>query len=150
MNVSLRVEGRTFTTNLICLPLSGLDIILGMDWLSVNRVMLNCYDKINVFPPVLSFESIAHVSFYICSLTLNCYGMENQGYILLSTDVMEAYQELKDIPIVREYLDVFPEDILEFPLKREIEFIIELMPRIGPISIALYRILALELVELKK
>ena len=36
MNVPLQIKGRTFTTNLICLPLSVLDIILGMDWLSAN------------------------------------------------------------------------------------------------------------------
>ena len=36
MNVPLRIEGRVFVTNLICLPLSGLDVILGMDWLSTN------------------------------------------------------------------------------------------------------------------
>ncbi|KAF1889125.1 hypothetical protein Lal_00035318 [Lupinus albus] len=35
------VNGRTFTVDLICLPLSQLDIIMGMDWLSVNHVMLN-------------------------------------------------------------------------------------------------------------
>ena len=52
--------------------------------------------------------------------------------------------------MVREYPDVFPEDILEFPSKREVEFFIDLVPRMGLISIAPYRMSSLELMELKK
>ena len=48
VSVSLRIEGRTFVTNLICL--SGLNIILGMDWLSANHVILNYSNKTVVFP----------------------------------------------------------------------------------------------------
>ena len=76
--------------------------------------------------------------------------MENHGHVLRLTSVMEADQELNNIPVVREYPDVFPQDIPEFPPEKEIEFTIELMPRTGPISIAPYRMLPLELAELKK
>ena len=87
VNISLQIEGRTFVANLICLPLSRLDIILGMDWLSANRVMLNCFDKIAVFPSTLSSESITLVNLYLSSLVVNYCGKENQGYVLLSTNV---------------------------------------------------------------
>ena len=63
---------------------------------------------------------------------------------------MEVEQELDNIPVVKEYLDVFPEEIPEFPLKREIEFTIELVPGTRPISIALYRMSPLEITELKR
>ena len=63
---------------------------------------------------------------------------------------MEIDQKLDDIPVVREYPDVFPEDIPKFPPEREIEFTIELVPRMRPISIASYWMSALELAELKK
>ena len=68
----------------------------------------------------------------------------------MSTEVIEAEQELNDIVVVQEYPDVFPEDILEFPPKRKIEFTIELVPGMGPISIAPYRMSPLELTELKR
>ena len=45
----VKISGRTFLIDLICLPLSQIDIILGMDWLSYNHVLLNCFDKIVVF-----------------------------------------------------------------------------------------------------
>ena len=44
---------------------------------------------------------------------------------------MEVDHKLDAIPIVREYPDVFPEDIPEFPPEREIEFAIELVPGAG-------------------
>ena len=56
---------------------------------------------------------------------------------------------LEDIPIVKEFPDVFPDDILGLPLDREIEFVIELVPRTEPISIPPYRMAPTELKELK-
>ena len=150
VSVSLRTEGRTFVANLICLPLSRLDIILGMVWLSANHVMLSCSEKTIVFPSVLSLEPMTPVNLYLSSLVVNCCGMENQGYLLLLTNVTKADQELNNIPVIREYPDVFPKDIPKFPPKREIRFTIELMSGMGPISIASYRMSPLELAELKK
>jgi len=38
----IEVAGHKFKVNLICLPLEGLDVILGMDWLSDNHVLIDC------------------------------------------------------------------------------------------------------------
>ena len=53
-----------------------------------------------------------------------------------------------DVPIVREYLTVFPEDLPGLPPDREIEFCIELIPGTAPISRAPYRLAPAELKEL--
>jgi len=50
LNYPLFIENRKFLVNLIYLPLSQLDIILGMDWLCANQVILNCAEKSVVFP----------------------------------------------------------------------------------------------------
>jgi hypothetical protein len=57
---------------------------------------------------------------------------------------------LEDIRVVREYPDVFPEELPGMPLDRDIEFIIELLPGTPPISKRPYRMPINELVELKK
>ena len=44
------VQNKPFIVDLICLTLINLDIILGMDWLSANHVMVNCFDKTICFP----------------------------------------------------------------------------------------------------
>ena len=56
---------------------------------------------------------------------------------------------LEDIPIVRDYPDVFPEDLLGLPPEREVEFTIDLAPGSAPISKAPYRMTPMELKELK-
>ena len=56
----------------------------------------------------------------------------------------------ENIQVVCEFLDFFPYDLPGIPPKREIEFIIELLPGTAPISKRPYRMTANELVELKK
>jgi len=46
----MEVAGRRFKVNLICLPMEGLDVILGMDWLVNNHVVIDCGQCRVVFP----------------------------------------------------------------------------------------------------
>ncbi|KAA3486525.1 alcohol-forming fatty acyl-CoA reductase-like [Gossypium australe] len=56
---------------------------------------------------------------------------------------------IKDIRTVRDILDVFPEELQGLPLNREVEFWIELLSGIAPVSITPYRLASKELTELK-
>jgi hypothetical protein len=58
-------------------------------------------------------------------------------------------KEVKDIPVVREFPDVFPEDLPGLPPERDVEFVIELQPGTAPISRRSYRMAPKELAELK-
>jgi hypothetical protein len=58
-------------------------------------------------------------------------------------------QEIRDIPVVCEFLDVFPEDLPGLPPERDVEFVIELKPGTAPISRRSYRMPPNELAELK-
>ena len=49
LNCPVEISSRTFLIDLICLPLSQIDVILGMNWLSSNHVLLNYFDKTVVF-----------------------------------------------------------------------------------------------------
>ena len=57
--------------------------------------------------------------------------------------------QLEDIPIVKEFPDVFLDDILGLPPDRAIEFVIELIPGTEPISISPYKINPANLKEFK-
>ncbi len=61
--------------------------------------------------------------------------------------VMERVElpALEDIPIVREYPDVLPKELLGMPPSREIEFVIDVIPGTVPISKAPYRMAPTEL-----
>jgi hypothetical protein len=62
---------------------------------------------------------------------------------------MEA-KSLEEVPVVNEYLDVFPEELPGMPPDRDIEFVIDLVPGTSPIAKRPYRMAASELAELKK
>jgi hypothetical protein len=59
-------------------------------------------------------------------------------------------KSIEDVPVVREYPDVFPEELPGMPPDRDIEFVIELIPRTSPIAKRPYRMAAPELAKLKK
>jgi hypothetical protein len=68
--------------------------------------------------------------------------MNPGAYVSIATN-------LEEIPVVCDYLDVFPDDLLGTPPDRDIEFVIELQPGTAPISKRAYRMPPKELAELK-
>jgi hypothetical protein len=62
----------------------------------------------------------------------------------------EVVNPLEAIKVVSEFSDVFPEDLLSMPPERKVEFAIELIPGVAPISKRDYRVSGLELVDPKK
>ena len=72
------------------------------------------------------------------------------GYLASVVDTsLEQHSKPEDVPVVQEFLEVFPEDLPGLPPDREIEFIIELILGTAPISKVLYRMALSELKELK-
>ncbi|KAL5833343.1 hypothetical protein ACOSQ3_017017 [Xanthoceras sorbifolium] len=101
------------------------DAILGMDWLSRHHATVDCFRKEeNALKVVL-------------------------GYLVYAIEMRDSEARLEDIPVVREFSNVFPEDFLGLPPDREVEFQIELTPGTEPISKAPYRMAPSELKELK-
>jgi len=55
-----------------------------------------------------------------------------------------------DILVVREFMDMLPEEVHGLPSKREVDFSINMVPGVGPLSMTPYRMTPTKLVELKK
>jgi hypothetical protein len=111
-----------------------MDIILGMDWMTKHKVLLD-----------ISSRVIEVDSPYNGATTLY---MPQQEYfyscVYATTDI-----KLEDILIVCEYPDVFPDDLPGMPPDRDIKFVIELQPGTAPISKRPYRMPPNELAKLK-
>jgi len=75
---------------------------------------------------------------------------ETQGCLFLSSMEINEEVDLKNITVVRNFLEVFPTNIPGLPPNREIEFSIDLMLGTRQISIAPYRMSPIELAGLKK
>ncbi|KAA3477559.1 DNA/RNA polymerases superfamily protein [Gossypium australe] len=155
-NCSLTIRGHCFPANLMLLPFDEFDLIFGMDWLTTHSVLENCGSKFIELKcengDVIWVESGGSDSLpvMISSLVAEKYlrkGCESYLAFILSTQESEVKIEI--VPVVCEYLDVFPEELPGLPPISEVEFEIELVPGMAPISVSPYRIAPLELKELK-
>ena len=62
-----------------------------------------------------------------------------EAFLALVLDSKRGYVNLEDIPVIKEFLDVFLEELLDLPPEREVDLAIEVLPGTTPISRALYR-----------
>lgn len=117
-NCPLVISKRVFLVDLVCLPLKGLDVILGIDWLSANHVMLNCQEKTITFP-YATLGCIESNSFLYASASQvsQCLRNGDQRFILLLSSSSTTDMNVATIPVVREFEDVFPEDVVSLPQK---------------------------------
>ncbi|CAJ2636548.1 unnamed protein product [Trifolium pratense] len=139
------VFGRHFGMDLVCIQLSGIDVIFGMNWLIFNRVHINCCEQTVVFPKPEESLHLMSKKEVVESLKEPV-----EVYALFASLKMEGEVKVEELPVVCEFPDVFPEDVSDVPPKREVEFTIDLVPGTSPISMAPYRMSASELNELKK
>ena len=72
-----------------------------------------------------------------------------QGYLAYVVETGKEGTMVDEISVVREFPNVFPDDIAGLPPDREVEFTIDLIPETEPISIPPYRMAPAELRELK-
>ena len=64
-------------------------------------------------------------------------------------DFKRGQVKLENIWVVKEFLDVFPEELPGLPPEREVDLSVEILPRMAPISKAPYMMAPTELTELK-
>ena len=72
-----------------------------------------------------------------------------EAYLAHVIDTSTLAVTLENVPIVREFLNMFPKDLSRFPPDKELEFGIDLLPGLAPISIPPYRMVLVEFKELK-
>ena len=152
----LVIQNKDFPADLIVLGIHDFDIVLGMDWLSKHRATLDCYKKevrlVRLEEPGVIFRGIRReiAPSLINAMTASKMLRKGvQGYLAFIVDMRQKGTRLEDIPIVKEFPDVFPDDISGLPPDRAIEFVIELILGIEPISIPPYRMAPAELKESK-
>ncbi|XP_050909062.1 uncharacterized protein LOC127122824 [Lathyrus oleraceus] len=148
-NCSLSVNGRIFHIDLICLPFKKVDVVLGMDWLSANSVFIGCEEKLIIIP-----SSEATPRDVLTTILEGTVGMVNflfeneKSVLLVLTKESNDNLSVTQIPVVCEFPKVFPEDVTSLSPEKKVKFSIDLIPRMAPISVSLYRMAPLELREL--
>ncbi|XP_070004778.1 uncharacterized protein [Nicotiana sylvestris] len=151
------VRGRVTIADLIELEMVDFDVIMGMDWL------YSCFAKLDCRTRTVRFE-------FPSESVIECKGdnivpkgrfisylkatkLINKGciyHLVRVTDTDAEEPTLESVPVVNEFLDIFPDEFPRIPPDREIYFGIDVMPSMQPISIPPYRMASAELRELKE
>jgi hypothetical protein len=134
-NVRIEIGDRDFLVDLVVLPGLGIDVILGMKWMSGNVVLIDTSTHV-----VMLRDPVDKKSFLV---------QLPRDIAIHNTANATLAKAIEDIPIVYEFLDVFPDDLPGLPLDHEVEFKIELILGIAPISRRPYQRPPNELAELK-
>jgi hypothetical protein len=154
----INIDSQSTKLNLNILPLGSYDIIIEMDWLKKHKVILNCYekslsyiDKNNTVRTIQGIRKLVSSRKILAMKFKKCMNKGCQVYDFQVNNLLEKENKpsLEDFAILHGFRDVFLDEILELPPRREIDFSIDLLPGSSPISKAPYRMSLLELTELK-
>jgi hypothetical protein len=108
--VNLKIRGVDFVTNLIVLESMDIDVILGMDWLSKHKVLID-YAKKSV---KLTTQDGKELEF-VAEPVVTAKRVTNRAKV----NQMDASQG-SEVPVVNEFPDVFPEEMPSMPPDRDI------------------------------
>jgi hypothetical protein len=134
LSIPLSFTGRVYKTSLIVLDGQRIDVILGMSWMKEHKALFDTAAR------TVQLDSSVHG---IAVLQLSTHPVTASSLHHLTAPSLE------DIPVAREYPDVFPDDLPGMPLDWDMEFTIELQPGTTPISRRPYKMTPKELAELK-
>ncbi|GKC25684.1 putative reverse transcriptase domain-containing protein [Tanacetum coccineum] len=123
---TLILLNQPFKIDLMPIKLGSFDVVIGMDWLSKYHARIICDEK------------VVHIPIDGETLIIRAQVMEKKS----------DEKRLEDIPVVREFLEVFPEDLPGLPPVRQVEFQIDLILGAAPVARAPYRLAPSEMQEL--
>nr|GEX96778.1 putative reverse transcriptase domain-containing protein [Tanacetum cinerariifolium] len=157
---TLNFLNHPFNIDLMPVELGSFDVILGMDWLKTYHVVIMCDEKIVRVP--FGNETLiircngsnkgAQLNITSCTKTRK-YLLKGYPIFLanITTKTIKDKSEekrLENVPIVRDFSEVFPEDLPGLPPTRQVEFQIDLKPGAAPVARVPYRLASFEMKEL--
>nr|XP_043615964.1 uncharacterized protein LOC122587868 [Erigeron canadensis] len=142
LDCPLTLVDKNFTIDLIPVEISSFDIITGMDWLSKHHATICCHEK-SVHLPLQNGEILmvqgdkSTNELKIVTAMKFCKYLDKKDHLVYLAHVIDKSakeKKVQDIPIVRDFPDVFPDDLPGIPPVRQVEFNIDLVPSAAPVA----------------
>jgi hypothetical protein len=114
--VPLELAGHVFPTHLIVLDGQGIDVILGLSWMKLHKAILDIAKRLVRLDSLIYGKVILRLPVVVC--------IEASVYQTVA-------KSIEEIPVVREFLDAFLDDLPGMHPERDIEFKIESQPYSG-------------------
>ncbi|GJX22667.1 putative reverse transcriptase domain-containing protein [Tanacetum coccineum] len=151
---TLNLLNRSFPIDLMVIELGSFDIIIGMDWLSRYDAAILCGEKKVRIPlegKTLVIEGDRNNSRLKIVSCIKARRYIEKGCELFLAQVTEQESKekrLEDVLVIRDFPEVFPEELPGLPPPRQVEFRIDLIPGVAPVAHAPYRLAPSEMKEL--
>ena len=148
----LEISGTLFTVDLRIMDMLEFNVILGMDWLTAYKVVID-YERRRVTAYTQDDTRVVFQGDKHHILPQTVYESRWQGQLagwLANLTLEDEERSDLDLPrVVYEYGDVFLDELPGLPLQRVVDFGIELHPGTSPISMTPHRMAPVELQELR-
>ncbi|GKE92980.1 putative reverse transcriptase domain-containing protein, partial [Tanacetum coccineum] len=151
---TLILLNQPFKIDLMPIKLGSFDVVIGMERLSKYHARIICDEKVAYIPIdgetliIRSDRSKTRLKLISCIKTKKYISKGCQIFIAQVMEKKSDEKQLEDIPVVREFPEVFPENLPDLPLIRQVEFQIDLIPRVAQVARAPYRLAPSEMHEL--
>ena len=148
----LEISAILLTVDLRVMNMLEFEVILGMDWLTAHRVVIDCdHMRVTAYTPdgtCVVFQGNRHDA-SPHTVYDSRWNRQLTGWLASLTLEDEVRQDTSLPRVVCEYEDVFPDELPGLPPQRDVDFHIEFHLGTLPISMTLHRITPIELQELK-
>ncbi|XP_074377388.1 uncharacterized protein LOC141718915 [Apium graveolens] len=121
----IAVGDRNYKVNLLPMEMHDFDVILGMDWLSEHRATIDCQEKRVIFGDADKPEFVyqgsqlkGDVKLISALKASKLLSKGCDGYLAFVKDTSKDEPRIEDYPVVREYEDVFPDELPGLPPHR--------------------------------
>ncbi|KAI3706791.1 hypothetical protein L6452_24762 [Arctium lappa] len=137
------------------MDIGGFDVVIGMDWLVRHKVDIFCSKKMIQVPlegsnvVIIYGEKGKGRNLIISSLKARKFLSKGYpSYLAFVVDTKKEKKTVENVKVVRDFRDVFPEDLPGLPPERQVEFQINLTPGAAPIAQTPYRLAPTKMKEM--
>ncbi|GJV98007.1 putative reverse transcriptase domain-containing protein [Tanacetum coccineum] len=136
------------------IELGTFDVVIGMDWLVEQDAVIVCGKKVVHIPVknktlvVEGDRGTSRMKVISCIKARKYIERGHQLFVAHVTEKEPKEKRLEDVPVIRDFPEVFPDDLPGLPPPRQVEFKIELVPGAAPVARAPYRLAPSEMKEL--
>jgi hypothetical protein len=110
LGAKIEIEERLYDLNLVVLPGLGLDVILGMKWMSENGVLIDTSTRVVILRDPKDQQA------FLVQLLRDVSPQTTVNVIIARA------KEIAEVPVVCEFPDIFSDDFSGLPPDRDVEF----------------------------
>ncbi|GJS74509.1 putative reverse transcriptase domain-containing protein [Tanacetum coccineum] len=158
---TLNLQNHLFKIDLLPIELGSFDVIVGMDWMAEHRAEVVCYEKYIRVPygnDMLIIQGersgVKNESRLEVISSIRTQGYIDKGcqvflvQMIKKEENVASGKRIENVHVVKDFSEVFPEELPGLPPTRQVEFHIELIPGAAPVARAPYRLAPAEMKEL--